>query len=133
VTRILAISDQASLAITVMAIMCLIAGLAVLISITIQQSRKRAFETAILKVLGASFKAIYVRTFCEAALIALFASFCGFAISFGIAWILSTFVFDGSWVFAVKDAAAPAFAIQSGTWDKSTKPAAICFRLTAVN
>jgi putative ABC transport system permease protein len=115
VTRILAISDQASLAITVMAIMCLIAGLAVLISITIQQSRKRAFETAILKVLGASFKAIYVRTFCEAALIALFASFCGFAISFGIAWILSTFVFDGSWVFAVKDAAAPAFAILLAT------------------
>jgi putative ABC transport system permease protein len=111
VERILGISDQITLAVTVMAIMCLVAGLGVLVSITIQQARRRAFETALLKVLGASFSSVYQRTLAESVLTALFASACGFVVSFGVAWVLSRFVFDGIWVFAWRDAAAPAAVI----------------------
>ena len=111
VDRILNISQQVALAITAMALLCLLAGMGVLTAITLQQSRARSYETAILKVLGASFREVYVRVLGEAAIVAFFAAFTGLAISFGIAWILSVFIFDGVWVFAVSAAVVPALLI----------------------
>ncbi|NBQ52130.1 MAG: FtsX-like permease family protein, partial [Proteobacteria bacterium] len=111
VDRILAISQQVALAITAMALLCLLAGMGVLTAITLQQSRARSYETAILKVLGASFREVYVRVLGEAAIVAFFAAFTGLAISFGIAWVLSVFIFDGVWVFAVSAAVVPALLI----------------------
>lgn len=111
VDRILAISDQVALAITAMALLCLVSGLGVLTAIILQQSRARAFETAVLKVLGASFREVYVRTVGEAAIIAVFAASCGLVISFGIAWVISVVIFDGVWVFAARAAALPAILI----------------------
>ena len=94
-----------------MALLCLLAGMGVLTAITLQQSRARSYETAILKVLGASFREVYVRVLGEAAIVAFFAAFTGLAISFGIAWVLSVFIFDGVWVFAVSAAVVPALLI----------------------
>lgn len=111
VARILSISEQVALAITAMAMLCLVAGMGVLTAITLQQSRARSYETAILKVLGASFREVYVRVLGEAAIVAFFAAATGLAISFGIAWVLSVFLFDGAWVFAAKAAVIPALLI----------------------
>ena len=111
VTRILSISRQVATAITAMAILCLIAGMGVLTAITLQQSRTRAYETAILKVLGASFRDIHTRILVEAAIVAIFGAACGLAISFGIAWVISVFIFDGVWVFAAWAASVPALMI----------------------
>ena len=111
IARILAISEQVALAITAMALLCLLAGMGVLTAITLQQSRARSYETAILKVLGASFRDVYIRVLGEAAIIAFFAAATGLVISFGIAWVLSVFIFDGVWVFAATAAVVPAALI----------------------
>ena len=111
VTRILAISQQVALAITAMALLCLLAGMGVLTAITLQQSRARSYETAILKVLGATFREVYTRVLGEAAIVAFFAASTGLVISFGIAWVLSVFIFDGVWVFAATAAVIPALLI----------------------
>jgi putative ABC transport system permease protein len=87
----------------------------VLTAITLQQSRARAYETAILKVLGASFRAIQVRVLVEAGIIAVFGAACGLAISFGIAWVISVFIFDGVWVFAARAAFVPALLVTALT------------------
>lgn len=115
VARILAISGQVALAITAMALLCLVSGMGVLTAITLQQSRARAYETAILKVLGASFRAIQVRVLVEAGIIAVFGAACGLAISFGIAWVISVFIFDGVWVFAARAAFVPALLVTALT------------------
>ncbi|NDE13935.1 FtsX-like permease family protein [bacterium] len=111
VARILSISAQVATAVTAMALLCLIAGIGVLTAITLQQSRTRAYETAIMKVLGASFTDILFRIFVEAGIVAIFGATCGLAISFGIAWVISVFLFDGVWVFAAGAATVPAAMI----------------------
>lgn len=115
IERILTISEQITLAVTAMALLCLIAGLSVLAAITIQQSRSRTFEVTMLKVLGSTFREVQSRLAAEAFLTATFGAACGFVVSFAVAWLISTQIFEGAWVFAARSALIPALAIATAS------------------
>lgn len=115
IKRILSVSEQIALAISAMALLCLIAGLSVLAAITIQQSKARAFEITVLKVLGSSFREIQIRLAAEAALTATFGAACGFLVSFAVAWVISMQIFQGAWVFAAQAALIPALTIAAAS------------------
>jgi putative ABC transport system permease protein len=100
VSRILDIIAQISAALAFMAGLSLIAGIAVLFAIASYQAQQRMHDTTLLKVLGAGFGRLRAITMTEFGLLGAAAAGLGAAISVGVSWALSTYLFESPWTFA---------------------------------
>lgn len=99
VKRILEIVDRMSWVLTYMAWLTLAAGFIVLFSIADYQVRLRQKDTALLKVLGASFQTVQAAVLWEFGLIGIGASALGATLAIGFSWGVSWIMFDGLWVY----------------------------------
>lgn len=101
-SKILEVFAQMSGALRVMAWLSLFAGFVVLFSISSHQASSRRQETNLLKVLGASFSDIRQMIATEFAILGFCASAFGVLLSYLVSWLITEFLFDGSWVFTWK-------------------------------
>jgi putative ABC transport system permease protein len=113
INRILDLITKLTKAISFMAYLTLLAGLAVLFSIAGHQAQSRKKDTVLLKVLGTSFSSIKKIVFLEFTFLGLAASMLGAIISIGVSYILATVLFNGSWVFSWSTPAASILVITS--------------------
>jgi putative ABC transport system permease protein len=105
VDRLLAIVGQMSLAVYVMALLALGAGLAVLVAIAHHQAERRIPDVTLLKILGTGFGRLVAMALVEFGLLAGAASLLGAVLSVVAAYVLSWTVFDRLWTL---DARLPA-------------------------
>jgi putative ABC transport system permease protein len=97
--RILSIVQQMGIAIFFMAALSLCAGLAVLFSIARHEADKRTRDVALLKVLGARFAQVRATVALEFAMLGLMAALAGTLLSIGVAFVLTSVLFDRLFVF----------------------------------
>jgi putative ABC transport system permease protein len=95
VRKILDIVSTLSLVLTYMAWLTIGAGFVILFSIAQYQAKARERDTALLKVLGASFSSIHSANMIEFGLISIFASVFGAALALLGSWVLSAALFQG--------------------------------------
>jgi putative ABC transport system permease protein len=100
--RILSIVQQMGVAIFFMAVLSLCAGLAVLFSIARHEADKRTRDVALLKVLGARFAQVRSTVALEFAMLGLMAALAGTLVSIGVAFVLTSVLFDRLFVFDPK-------------------------------
>jgi len=99
-SKILEVFRQMSGALRVMAWLSLFAGFVVLFSISSHQASSRRQETNLLKVLGAGFSDARRMIMIEFAILGFCASAFGALLSYLVSWLITEFLFDGTWVFS---------------------------------
>lgn len=99
VERLSEMMNQMSWALLFMSVLCFFAGFVVIYSIANHQASRRQWEVGLLKALGATFQMILSQFLWQFALISLFALATGALLSLAISYILSYFLFEGTWVF----------------------------------
>ncbi len=100
--KILEVFGQMSGALRVMAWLSLFAGFVVLFSISSHQASSRRQETNLLKVLGARFSDVRRMIVIEFAILGFCASAFGVVLSYIVSWLVTEFLFDGTWIFTWK-------------------------------
>ena len=95
--QMIALTQQMSLALQMMTLLCLFASFAVLYSIISHQMRTRLWDVGLLKTLGTSFKDIQLLFLSQFGLIALTSSLLGLFSSFIVSLVISIIVFDTYW------------------------------------
>jgi len=93
--------QQMGLALRLMAILAVVAGLVVVFSIANHQAKSRSSEIQLLKVLGAGTGQVARIFLIEFGTIGVLSSCLGVAISTGLSYLISTQLFDGAWNFSV--------------------------------
>ena len=104
VERITSVLDQMAWALRVMAFLTGLAGVAVLISIAVDQARNRRREVVLLNLLGMSPRQLFQTVFWENLTLGMSASFCGIALSLFVSSFLAHYFFDERWEFATLSA-----------------------------
>ncbi len=102
VQRVLDISNQMSLAIRLMAYLCILAGLVVVYSIARHEMQTRVWEINLLKVLGARFSDIGRMVQFEYGLLGLFAALFGVLLSLLMSYVIALWFFENLWTFTWK-------------------------------
>jgi putative ABC transport system permease protein len=101
IERIMAVITQISKAITFMAILSLVAGLAVLFSIAGYQAQSRRRDTVLLKVLGLRFSTLQNINLIEFAILGFSAAGLGAFVSIGVSYVLAFMLFDSAWIYSL--------------------------------
>jgi putative ABC transport system permease protein len=111
--RILALAEQMSQALSLMALLTLVSGLAVLFAIAHHQAQKRVIEITLLKILGTDFGTIRFNVILEFAILGFAATFLGSLVGITASWVLASQVFESQWT---RDILTPlALALGLGT------------------
>jgi len=97
IQKIMNIFEAMSLAIRVMAILCLIVGFFVLFAIIQNQLKRKRFDGAIQKVFGIKSLDLFLNIVIEYLIIVLIASFIGIGFSLLLGQVVSYMFFDGVW------------------------------------
>ncbi|MGV3525400.1 MAG: ABC transporter permease [Candidatus Sericytochromatia bacterium] len=100
IRQVVGILQQIAAILQGMALIVLLAGFSVLYAIAAYQARERRPDIALLKTLGARFGLIRQIIALEFALLTGLAASSGVLAGLGTSWILTRWVFEGSWVFA---------------------------------
>ncbi len=99
--QIMNLTQQMSLALQMMTLLCLLAALAVLYSIVSHQMRTRVWDIGLFKTLGASFKDIQMLFLSQFGLIAFASSLLGLLSSLVVSFVISVFIFDAQWKISI--------------------------------
>ncbi|MEN9722892.1 MAG: hypothetical protein RJB38_878 [Pseudomonadota bacterium] len=110
--------SQISVALELMALVAALAGFAAIFSVLRLRARERQNELQLLKVLGASPRALSVTLFCEMGILSGIAAFFGVLLSFGVGRALAQALFHSA--FRLADLGyllflPPVFALMGGT------------------
>ena len=97
VGRVIEITDQMSLAIRMMAYLCILVGMVVVFSIARYEVQRRFREINLLKVLGADFSNIRGMILLEFGLLSSMAAFFGVLLSMVMSYTLSWQIFESLW------------------------------------
>jgi putative ABC transport system permease protein len=97
VLRLLTLIDQISQAIGFVSILSLAAGFSVFFAIASYHAKERRLTFALLKTLGAGIKSATQTTLIEYGLIAGAAVLLGTFLSFGLSYLLTSYVFKATW------------------------------------
>lgn len=99
IQRLKSVIDQMSLALVLMAYICLTVGLMVLYSIAYNNAQSRRWDIGLLKAMGATPKLIRNQFLWNFTTIALMASFFGMLMSFATSYIFAWQLLDKTWAF----------------------------------
>jgi putative ABC transport system permease protein len=97
ITKIINIFEAMSLAIRIMALLCLLVGFFVLFAIIQNQLKRKKFDAAIQKVFGITPMQLYRSMAIEYFLIVFVSCFIGIGFSLLLGYIVSHMFFDGVW------------------------------------
>lgn len=97
IKKIVNIFDAMSLAIRIMAMLCLIVGFFVLFAIIQNQLKRKKFDSAIQKVFGATPSDLYIGMALEYFYIVLVSGIIGVGFSLILGYVVSQMFFDGVW------------------------------------
>jgi len=100
ISRILDIGSQLVWAINFMAVLSILAGLAVVYSISRYEAHNRSWEINLLKVVGASFKDIRTIVQIEFGVLGFLATLSGILLSIAVSFVISQLFFDSIWTFS---------------------------------
>jgi len=100
ISRVLEIVNKMGWIIHIMAYFAIFAGFVVLFSIASHQAQIRRWDTALAKVLGASFADIRWMVFYEFGILGSVAAVVGTAGSFVVSYCFSNIIFDSPWTFS---------------------------------
>ncbi|MCB0351059.1 MAG: FtsX-like permease family protein [Bdellovibrionales bacterium] len=103
IERLTDIISQMSFALKAMAIFSMLVGLVVLFSISSQQIFERKTEVNLLKVLGSNFSLIRKIFLFEFVFITFLAGLIGTALSYIVAYLLATEIFDSAFSFIISE------------------------------
>ena len=99
IEKVIEISDKMSWSLELMAGLSLLAGFVVLFSIANYEVRRRSWDLNLLKIFGASHRSLFTYLVFEFGLLGVLASFFGAVISLAVSWILSWWLFEGTYKF----------------------------------
>lgn len=133
VDRLVEIIDKMSLALSMMAILCLFAGFIVLYSICRQQIKNRIWDISMMKILGSEFSTIRKIVTLEFVSIGIAAGVFGTLFSILASYILSTFVFEGVYRFSIEVPLLIILAIGLITMFVSSRTASVILKERAVS
>jgi putative ABC transport system permease protein len=116
VQQILDLMTQMSWALLFMAVLCVLSGLVVLYSVANLQAYSRRWDYSMLKIMGAGLRDIRISVLVEYGALALLASVIGVTLSVAMSYLLSIYVFDGSfewsaWSFVLSIGAVTGLSI----------------------
>jgi len=97
VKRVFGVSEQMSLALQFMAVLCLLVGLLVMYSIASHQAKQRTRDINLIKVLGAKFSFIRNLFILEFLILGVLAGLMGVILSVGVSYGISKLLFDVLW------------------------------------